>query len=1592
MAQQLTDRNCLPTGHPLSATVNFCRSADAVSASAPGDITQPPSPDMSSWLNFNQSLSSLKGQLTSLASEVLADDSTAPPSGQSTDSDDQNDTLNRLTQLQELCDAQQNEIKTLRKENAEYYLQKTNQSTPKVQSIPSNSNSRQDEDSSWFWDPQEDDAKTQDQSSLKKENDELHAKVKSLQCEISNMKSNIQEVSNLKRQLDLSVEENANLALSLDDLDTQNQLAVDKILKIKNELQTNYETLQKEFTRLQSEKSTSANQDHELKLQESNEKLHKNVETLRHKYDNLEKVHRLLTENTEKFQEENLYLSEDNAKLLTELEEINDRFDNLEKASKSFSGNIEKLQEENHELNEENFKLQEEVTRLQNDLEEMSKSKHSTSDKHNSRVTDEKYRELEEKFLQLEMQFSENVPSKTMNVISSSIRDANAQDIIEKLKFEIVELQNKLNTNEEIKRLNLENDHLRKEIESLTNSENGRKTVSLDVLKSIFDKHLSFDLMGIDKSLKHSQSPEDIVKFVDGVLKAFAEFKSRNETLEIRVAENSKVINNLESKMDELNAEVYFVKSDLSVRERELSEMKNNNDFLIAEIGALKSPSKLEPILEQNEDNVVMLQNELDDCSNRSKSFEADLETSLHEVTLIKSERDELKRLLDETNSQIVQLKNRDESIHNNETSQLLQKLSESRSEIEKSKSQICSLAAENEKLKIDFSIIDNEKIILMEEISELKADITSKAIICEHAKKVENEKTALELKLVEYNTVREKLEGALIEKDTLLGRLNEATVEYSSIKEIASAKEIELIKKEEELTKMQLRIANLQSQSDNNNQSLSDANDQINDLNQKLNEADALKVMYKQSVEELKHSKELMENYEKQNVELQKFVQENIIKNDELVEINKLTEMESNHNEIKQRLEGQIGELTNAQVSLQNSLTELANLKDAEISALNVQMSKKSDELAQLKIENENIISYTSISKDYEDTMTKLAEVESLNATLEETIKTLENEKMSLQTHLGDYDHSIKDDQVRIAEFGLLKVEMENQLEHLTTEKNELIALVTQKHNENINYHAEIQRLNEVLCSENTKYKELTAICLDLQNKQSENCANCHSLMEHFNAKERQCVEVMKALEETQKTGVPREEIEKLQEKNIFLAEKCEILGKNLLQEQTNTKQIIQDKNQIIEKEQTLEKEVERLRRHLLEVEEAHTHELVGAEQRCQELQTCLAVAEEKAKHSNTLYTSNNIRANQEVETLRNQLRLVEKQRDDIQGQLNQSEDRNNKNVAALTNLQCVLEQFQMDKSRDNDATAGRLKRDLDQSGHENQRLLDEMAGLQDKLRDSNNGLKAAARLSSQLEARVAQLNDMKHAVAKLEAESLQWKEKYQNTISNQQDKVDKSLIKNLLIGLIQASNQKKENKLQVLRLLSTVLDFDQRECEKVGLGSKAPDYTGESLAQEFVKFLEKESRPALNTVLPNLLNLGQTSNVHDGKPPVRKISGLVSLPIGYHQSSEANSRGSGSSGNSPHHRMSPASNVLLNNYPTVIVPITIENAILSNASASPVSVSGGHADGNLSRAEPVLTASGFSLFTPIASPDVGVNQTRNTEGAILKNVLKDT
>lgn len=57
----------------------------------------------------------------------------------------------------------------------------------------------------------------------------------------------------------------------------------------------------------------------------------------------------------------------------------------------------------------------------------------------------------------------------------------------------------------------------------------------------------------------------------------------------------------------------------------------------------------------------------------------------------------------------------------------------------------------------------------------------------------------------------------------------------------------------------------------------------------------------------------------------------------------------------------------------------------------------------------------------------------------------------------------------------------------------------------------------------------------------------------------------------------------------------------------------------------------------------------------------------------------------------------------------------------------------------------------------------------------------------------------------------------KVNETKNNQADKVEKGLVKNLVIGYVIATNP--TDKSQILKLLSAVLDFNQSETEKAGL-----------------------------------------------------------------------------------------------------------------------------------------------------------------------------
>lgn len=148
---------------------------------------------------------------------------------------------------------------------------------------------------------------------------------------------------------------------------------------------------------------------------------------------------------------------------------------------------------------------------------------------------------------------------------------------------------------------------------------------------------------------------------------------------------------------------------------------------------------------------------------------------------------------------------------------------------------------------------------------------------------------------------------------------------------------------------------------------------------------------------------------------------------------------------------------------------------------------------------------------------------------------------------------------------------QLQQSLDTLTNEKLELIKALQQKHAENTQYYAEIQRL------------------LPLEQQLAEQ----------------------------------HKEREKLCDQITFLKEKSDILTTNLVTEQTNQRLMQQQQAESQEQQVSVQRDLERLRAHLLEIEELHTQESVELQRELDESRAKQSALQQEVSKSSTAYTS---------------------------------------------------------------------------------------------------------------------------------------------------------------------------------------------------------------------------------------------------------------------------------------------------------------------------------------------------------------------------------
>ncbi|XP_043279342.1 thyroid receptor-interacting protein 11-like isoform X2 [Venturia canescens] len=918
--------------------------------------------------------------------------------------------------------------------------------------------------------------------------------------------------------------------------------------------------------------------------------------------------------------------------------------------------------------------------------------------------------------------------------------------------------------------------------------------------------------------------------------------QAEHEALKIKNYELITSISILEGSLrnqENLEAEVKNTKQQLDLAKQQLdgaSKNVENNANIMQDLSR-----RLHSSLEENNE----LRRKIDGLEIASKNLkDENTRNSLAQEEIIVALKDEIENLRKELNESEVTIVKLEKDLHS---------MNEGKKELEK---EIETLYSEKEHLETEISILrenSSEK-----ETGELLQNLRDQLDSANREKSdleydLMNMRKELDRYLEERFLMEERIEQLNLEHDKLVKENNEL-VEQLSCSEKESSERIELLQTEINLSNQE--CTSLKNEFTSMEKEIVSYKNELSDCKEKYSKLELDLATTRSNLEALGSSNEELKNRAQKLTNLQ----------EELDDLKSFKEKCSLAEDKCSRLEIELRNLRGVEEELKllrNTCTSLEeNSKEMEISKTKlVEMEKRCCELeASLSGSESERVNYQQSnekkSQIISDLKEKIEKLESAGEKANENAEMAKETIESLSQLIREKDEEIERLKTTVANEAENK-NHENAMALLKAERDDIIRLVQEKHNTSLQYYAEIQRLAQVLNEQTTNLQRVIAerdeIAAKLTEKEAEILWSQNEL--------KVVRQRLRSLEESQNSEETCNVVEHSRQisQSTILHEKCNALEAALIQEQSNNR-IMQ--NQLTEsqsREANTSKELERLRTHLVEMEASYTEEALISEENRKQLEAKLLQVEEKAQNSSTVYTSASIRANQQVETLQQQMALIVQQRDEIQAKLSAAEDKVLSHTASLTNLQIVLEQFQRDKESDIRAATERLQQQLNTSYKEQEDLRNEIVNLRTQLVEAKECLQAASRLSDQLEKKSERIEELNQEVTKLTELVDTADQRIQEARSSEEGKVDKNLVKNLLLGFLSASTVDKSS---VLRVFATVLEFDESEREKIGLnhptansgwfsgllgstGSPATKDQEASLSAAFVRFLESESKP---------------------------------------------------------------------------------------------------------------------------------------------------
>ncbi|XP_039499645.1 thyroid receptor-interacting protein 11 isoform X1 [Drosophila santomea] len=1316
-----------------------------------------------SWLN--SSLSQLKGQLTNLAQEVLAE--TAGPGdleyeghragGASAQEAEQQaktalellaDTQEQKEQLDRRCEEKDREIAALRRELAKSKQKQESKlaaSTSASREPHLQQNEEPNVEDSWCWEPDGGDEKGATGAGSG------DAATKDKESGLVDIALGNNDVVRLNERIAELEQLNAQLNASLEELDSQHELAMQDVLEHKTQLAGQVANLkQLQADRLVEHELANARQQKQLDelrqtssvAKEQQEELQRRVEQQEAELNEMRELLDKRRQDTAELIERVRLAETERERLLKDLEESRQAKEKKTSESSSNSSSTGKHSEDEFIVVRQadatgsgsasgsdrdpdadvtsppsKEKLRDRLVSLESQISELTLTNTQLQDAQLEKqlsinLLGEQLVELEKRLrlseaekeqLQLDLQLrlqQLTVQNQELKLHAEAEQEGHAQDLEEQLgalREDNQRLRQELTTSIAQAKFRQAIAEEKQEITDLDDADTEYGTFELDKLRDLLQAEMEDRLA--------SSFPQQKLERAWNSLK---DRWHRLELLEQRLedVQNQQLVSEHEKKTLEADISQYILQCD---------ELMKNNELLLNELDKYKR-NKLETIEEHHEETIVQLEAQLEEARQK-------LEASL-------------------SSQQLMETKLKSSPEKSPVDSELLAKLEQK----------------------------DQEYLLLQEQLTTANTELDNRTKLleknAEQLTKQQQQNASDQKKLEELSHLRETLQRKEVD-------LKELEEQLTSVRQDLDEKSVQLKISQDQ---HKIQVTNLQNQ--------------LQADQEKLRELLQLQ-------DKLEQQKELMEVDQNQQITMIK---------------KELAEMTNQLSECQERLTVKEAQLAEIQRQLREVNEERTTLQEQLLNK-EQESGKNSDQASRLhELEDQLLAKEQQIQLDQ-------AELEKLHEALranEEQLLAKEEQLQAKESQIQTLESQLQGQQAADE-----SQQLQQTIDGLAQEKNELIKVLQQKHQENTQYYAEIQRLQPF----EQQLKEL--------------------------AKER----------------------EKLQDQVGFLKEKSDILTTNLLTEQTNQRLLQQQQAESQEQQTSALRDLERLRAHLLEIEELHTQETVELQRDLDESRSRQAILEQQVSKSSTAYTSASIRANQQAETLQAQHALLQQQRDELLAKLGQYEDRELKQQAALTNLQCALEQFQNDKDHDIEMATQRIRREMQTQLDRQGQLQLEMSGLQQQLAEANQGLRAAARLSDQLEAGQQTIAVLRDEVESLKEANGQLEQRLSSSESSQTDKIDKSLIKSLLIGYVVSGHA--GDKQQVLRMISSVLDFNAQEADKVGLNKQQSSWLGailgggtapaagagssrgnENLVQAFVQFLEQESQPQAQS-RPTLLSM---------------------------------------------------------------------------------------------------------------------------------------